>query len=55
MCLYQHFECAWSGMAKLPKITSSQYLLQYLKKGVKDEVDFLPANTHQRVTGDELY
>ena len=36
------------GIPKLPKITSLRYLLQYLQKNVKDEVDFLPADKHQR-------
>ena len=31
-CLYQDIECAWSGKPKVPKITSLQHPLQYLKK-----------------------
>ena len=33
-------------MPKVPKIKSSQY--QYIKENVNDEVDFLPADKHQR-------
>ena len=46
-CLCQHFEFAWPGMSKVPKIKSLHYLLQYLKKDVRDEVDFLPTDKHQ--------
>ena len=35
-------------MFKVPKITSFQYLLRYLKKDIKDEVAFLLADKHQR-------
>ena len=35
-------------MPEVPKTTSSQCLLQYLKKNMKDEVDFLPADKRQR-------
>ena len=41
------FEGAWPGMPKVFKIASFQYLFQYLKKDVRDEVDFLPADKHQ--------
>ena len=34
-------------MSKVPKITSLQYHLQYLKKDASYEVDFLPADKHQ--------
>ena len=37
---HYHFRCVWSGMPKLPKITSLLFFLQYLKKEVSDEFDF---------------
>ena len=40
-------ECAWPGIPRVPKITNSQYLLQYLLKDVSDGVDFLPADKHK--------
>ena len=46
-CLYERFEWAWQGMTKVPNITSLQYLLQYLKKDLRDGVDFLSADKHQ--------
>ena len=36
----------WSSISKVPKIASLQ-CLQYLKKEVRDEVDFLHADKHQ--------
>ena len=41
-----HSRCVWPGMPKLPKITRSQFFLQYLKKELSDEVDFLHADKH---------
>ena len=35
-------------MPKLPKITSLLFLLQYLKKEVRDKVDFVHADKHER-------
>ena len=34
-------------MPKLPKITILLFFLQYLKKEVSDEIDFLYANKHE--------
>ena len=36
-----------SDMPKLPKITILLFFLQYLKKEVSDEIDFLYANKHE--------
>ena len=36
-------------MPKVPKTTDLQYLRnKYVKESVKDEVDYLPADKHQR-------
>ena len=35
-------------MLKVPKIASLQYLCNISEKNVKDEVDFLPADKHER-------
>ena len=37
----------WSRVLKVPKIASLQCLYKYLKKEVRDEVDFLHADKHQ--------
>ena len=37
----------WPGMAKLPKKNKFAISLQYLKKEVSDEVDFLHADKHE--------
>ena len=34
-------------MPKLPKITSVLFFLQYLKKEVRDKVDFVHADKHE--------
>ena len=41
---YYNFGCAQPGMPRVPKITS----MQYVKENMKNEVDFLPADKHQR-------
>ena len=37
----------WSGIPKLPKIKKKSISLQFLKKGMNDEVDFLHADNHE--------
>ena len=49
-CLYQQFEFTWLSMPKAPKITS----LQYLKKDLRDKVDFLPADEHSFLQVDTI-
>ena len=39
--------CVCLGMSKLLKITSLFISLQYLKKEVRDKVDFLHADKHE--------
>ena len=37
----------WPGIPKLPKVTSLLFFLQYLKKEVSNEIDFLHADKHE--------
>ena len=47
MCASRHSQWEWSSIPKVPKIASSAMSLQYLKKEVRDKVDFLRADKHK--------
>ena len=44
---YYHFRCIWPGMPKLLKKNMFAISLQYLKKELIDEIDFLHADKYE--------
>ena len=46
---YYHFRCVQLGISKLPKKNKFAISLQYLKKKLSDEVDFLHADKHENL------